>query len=720
MAEVPELNSLSTPETVPPPPLPQPPHTVEEADEEGGGEVGKGKVEVSLRDTARLLILPPAVALFHPSSPSYSPILKKCAGRRKKNFLNAKQRVVAEQRLELLNENFRPISFSPGKALDFSAHEQLFQALGLLDFAHLELDVEVRPDLLAHLIAYYDPLYRRSYVNGTRISVSRVDLARAIGLPSKKDKANVLQSKDSIQDLIFADGAIPILLDFMSNYMLFEDDMCIVPTEIIQAIQFVKEGVPYKVDWASVMWVFVEKELLEAPKTGRCCYASHLQRLIKSQHPLLFSKKLALPSEHENEGDEVPIADEAVNAVEAEINAAEEAPLEEEEEEGADHDIIKMRSLEDLVNVASDRHNSEFGLTLGESTMNGFDDCRVNEECQLFEGKNVGLEQCLLQRCNSKAFGIMDFDILTKVDEEEKERFMDDCSVKLSNLEKLISPDHFDEMENVNTLYAQQVNSNPSSDMMLTSCSNSHKNIILDHGLSGSINFGNHGKRKVDGIVDDEEEDQFDHNNKQKRMRGCQPWINLPPSSSFDECLDLIHRGIKGVSIHIAEKDQERVNMEMQMRYLNHLLEEKEQAIQSLKMAMEGQPNWQMSVRQYEDELCLVTQMMLGYKRALKETRSRFSDYRKMHPHDEESLYKDVPGEGGLVLSAREFEKYRLALEEDKRQKLLGTFCSLDKILNKFEECEEGIMVHDSKLEKLVGEMEQLKEGFVRSNCSDT
>ncbi|KAI0522590.1 hypothetical protein KFK09_004970 [Dendrobium nobile] len=684
-----------------------------EGRKEGEGE-GEGEEELNPKNMAKPSISPPAVALPHLVATSPSPRTKKCTGRRKKNSLSAKQRKVAEERLLILNKNFRPVPFSPGKTLDFSEHEQLFQALGLWDFAHLQLGEEVRPDLLADLIAYYDSSSHRSYVQGTRISVSRVDLARAIGLATKKEKTDAFLEKD--QELVSAKGATTALLDFMFNYMLFEE-LLILPSEVVQAIDFVKEGVPYKVDWAAIMWVLVEKELKEGHKSGTFCYASHLQRLIEHQRPHLFSKEpdpVFLAPEPEEE--EVSVPDEAVNVADDEVDAAEEVHLTEEE---GDADVRKMRSLQDLVDVSSERHDSEFGLMLGDNVMDDFDDCKVNVESDwLQEGKNEGFEQCL-RRCNSKASDSMDFENLAKMDEDEnlEERFANGVPIKFSNFERLNSSDLLQEMNNVSIPYAAQVNSfNPSSGVLLSMRTESHKNVILDRGSSGSTYFGYNGKRHLDEIGD-EERDHFEQKCHQNRMRACEPWGNLP--FSFDDCMNQVQGGVKRAKLMYSEKEQEVAKMEEQLQYLNHLVHDKELTIHSLKMMLEGQQNWQMAVRHYEHELCLVTQMMLGYKRALKECRGRFADYRKQHPRDDESLYKDLPGTGGLVVSAREFEKNRLVKEEEKREELLRTFGNLEQILNKLEKCEDGIMTHDSKLRNLVGEMEQLKDCLVKSSCLD-
>ncbi|KAJ0827034.1 hypothetical protein HanRHA438_Chr17g0821081 [Helianthus annuus] len=56
--------------------------------------------------------------------------------------------------------------------------------------------------------------------------------------------------------------------------------------------------------------------------------------------------------------------------------------------------------------------------------------------------------------------------------------------------------------------------------------------------------------------------------------------------------------------------------------------------------------------------------LLAGYRKALNDTRFKFSEYRKRFALQEEPLYKDA-GPGGLVLSTREIEKQRLKKQEE-------------------------------------------------------
>ncbi|KAK8955799.1 hypothetical protein KSP40_PGU012829 [Platanthera guangdongensis] len=645
--------------------------------------------------------------------PFLYPLPKRGYPRRKKKLLTHKQSSTANRRLEILSDNFHPVPFSPGKTLDFSAHEKIFRALGLWEFAHLELDSDVRSELLTHLIAYYDPANRRSYVNGTRISVSRSDLARALGLPAKKEKLSPLNCTDE---------AVFVLLEFISNYMPYGDDMCILPQEISQAIQFVKNGLPQKVDWAGLMWVLVEKDLLDAPNSGVFHCASHLQCLIKHQHPHLFLNEEHPMLEPIAEVDEeeiseveadVGVADAVVNMVEVEVTAAKE-----DEYDYSDSSPRKMRSLKDLENAVLDKNNSDLPLNLSasEHLVSGYEDEKAGEEEQwLEEMEHDGFEHCL-PHCSSGIVEGIEFKNFTKVDEQEghEMKYEDDPSLKFPNSRRQSPSDFLHAVGSASIPYFQQSNSfNADGGEFLTVGAESHKN-KLSHGPNYCLHFGNNGKRHACAVVDPVE-DHFE-GNQQKKMRTGEPSSNLPLSPY--ELMEQLQQHTQRLNMIYAERTQAIVNMEMQAQYLSHILPEKEQAVHSLKMMVEEQQHWRMVVRHYEHELDLITKMLLGYKKALKETQISFADYKRKHSLDDETLSKDVPGTGGLVLSASELAQQQLDKEEATRRKLLDTFGIFEKVLMNLKECEERIMMHNKKLVGLAREVKQLKKRFANSISS--
>jgi hypothetical protein len=251
------------------------------------------------------------------------------AGGKLRKPISDKQRAAAEQRLERLRARLllRPLEGPSPRVLP-PPHEDALRALGLLDFARLDLFADVpRPDLVAPLVAYYDPTCKRSFVHGVRVAVSRSDLARALWLPSKAASAA----------LAAAPNVDPAVLQLLQDYVLLPfrgDDMCILPQEVAAAEQAVREGSANRVDWAGLIWSLVEKEMLELPNRDDCVcyYGLHLQMLIRSQKPSLFEL-----IEEEDRGEIVP-----------------EASLDVEmEEEDGDTDV-KSKKLEELELVNDD------------------------------------------------------------------------------------------------------------------------------------------------------------------------------------------------------------------------------------------------------------------------------------------------------------------------------------------------------------------------------
>nr|CAD1842272.1 unnamed protein product [Ananas comosus var. bracteatus] len=614
-----------------------------------------------------------------------------------------------QQKLALLKESFRPVPFAATAAPDFARHETLFRALGLWGFANLELDCEIRPDLVAQLIAYYDPPKRRSFVNDMRISVSRADLARALTLPVKKEKAGE-GSCELQQELFAADESVAALLDFMSSFMLFQfqDDTCILPSEVASATQMVKEGQPQKVDWAGLMWGFVEKELLETPKSGVCYYASHLQCLMKCQHLRLFEEpegKAKLEAVPENE-----------TSMEVEMD----------EEEDDNDGPMKTTSLDGSQEIAGEKHNTglSLGLVADSNVADDFEQCKEGEEWRIEEENNGGSEHCF-RRCTSSGFGSMEFENLSKVDAEgQEDGKFDGFSVKMDSLGRMNSTDLLQAMGTVNASFRIPENAHdPSSGEFLSIGPEAHKNVSMDRGQGGSYFFGNNGKRQI-GEIDNEDDENIDHhfapNNQPKRMRSNGVWEYSP--LDFDACIEQVQSSLGKAKMFYAEKEQAYMNAQMELQYLNGILHQKDQFIHSLEKArMEEQQKWQMELCRFEHELNVMSQLVVGYKRALKQTRSAFADYRKKFPQSEEPLYSDVPGSGGVVLSTKELERQRLEKEEQMRLllgEMIGEFQK--EWLLKFEEFEPRLVAFERRIAELGEEMNILKEKFVKNRSSAT
>ncbi|KAF8754863.1 hypothetical protein HU200_011401 [Digitaria exilis] len=247
--------------------------------------------------------------------------------------LTEKQRAAAEQRLAHLRAHLllRPLdSPAAGARALPPPHEAALRALGLLEFARLDLHSDApRPDLVAPLVAYYDPAFKRSFVRGIRVAVSRHDLARALSLPPKP--ASAAPAPPDVDPAAVGPAVMQLLQDCV--LLPFQgDDMCILPPEVAAAEQAVREGSAHRVDWAGLIWGLVEKELLELPKRddGVCYFGPHLQRLILMQKPNLFE-----PVDDGERGEAVSEA-----SVDVEMD-------EEDGDRDADADV-KSKSLEEL------------------------------------------------------------------------------------------------------------------------------------------------------------------------------------------------------------------------------------------------------------------------------------------------------------------------------------------------------------------------------------
>ncbi|XP_008793161.2 uncharacterized protein LOC103709528 [Phoenix dactylifera] len=220
------------------------------------------------------------------SSAPYIPLLdspEKTLAKRKKDPASV------QEKLAFLARDLRPVPFSPAKPLaSLSPHEPLLRALGLWDFARLPLDRAIRSDLLSLLIAHYDPRTHRSLVRNARVALGRAAFARALALPLSLP---VEKEEEFNAELFSGKAAVATVMDFMMNWIVFLDDACVLPAEVVAATRLVKDGRPQKVDWAGLVWAMVEREILDAPRAGRCYYASHLQCLMKRQRPQLFEEE---------------------------------------------------------------------------------------------------------------------------------------------------------------------------------------------------------------------------------------------------------------------------------------------------------------------------------------------------------------------------------------------------------------------------------------------
>jgi hypothetical protein len=96
-----------------------------------------------------------------PEPPSLATNIVRRGGKRKKfqKQTTAHKKKFVEKYQNLI-ETLKPIPFAPAKALDFESHQSLLERVGLWNFVHIEFDSVVRSNLVAQLIASYNPASR--------------------------------------------------------------------------------------------------------------------------------------------------------------------------------------------------------------------------------------------------------------------------------------------------------------------------------------------------------------------------------------------------------------------------------------------------------------------------------------------------------------------------------------------------------------------------------
>jgi len=196
----------------------------------------------------------------------------------------------------VLKETMRPIPITTNTHItDLSKHEGVFQKLGLWEFANLDIDSDLRSHELAQLVMTYDQSAHCSFVKGSRIRVSRPDLARALIIPYKKEK-NSLEVPDSkvppgypIENC--SDEAARCVLSFISSRVCPCDDPYLTTEEMVGLVESGLND-EANIDWATLIWSRAEKELLQGKALEKFYYAPHFQQLIKFQRPKLFDSEL--------------------------------------------------------------------------------------------------------------------------------------------------------------------------------------------------------------------------------------------------------------------------------------------------------------------------------------------------------------------------------------------------------------------------------------------
>ncbi|CAL1379925.1 unnamed protein product [Linum trigynum] len=671
--------------------------------------------------------------------------------RNKSKRLIASRLKKIQKKLEALNENLKLIPFKPAKDLDFDSHEGLLKRLGLWDFVKLQFDANIRTDLVAQLIASYDPQQRGSYVNEVRVKVNRADLARALKLPTKKEKvSSSSESSAAAGEVKEGEEAIAFVDELVSTWMLLhDDDTWLMPVEIHNMIRTIKDGNFERMDWAGLIWYMVEKELSAAPNLGNCYYASHLQCLIKSQKENMLKEDDACYRK------ELDFKEDMIQEEEEEEEEASVKPSEE-----VQHVVVVAKSEEDSIqlslggldNAAAGedgeakaekagnedvvpQQQEQVGMVFEESKVVVeeeqaavvFEESKVVVEEDQGQWLNSSVNENFLQHCSSlKADDGLECEVERKqemevdddamkepeqgeeVDVEEPVEEMDfDCtSQEHDAMGGLASENLLGSMELAQdplTSDMQQLHADLSSGEFLAA---SRIHIEPNPGNSSHFGSGNDLKRDIAHLDDEDDDDDDDndipHHAFDKRMRTDDaPWEGKT-SSETGMLIGQMQHCLEKLRVAQMEKDQLYQEQSLNQQMLLNELQSRDDTIQHLhKLRYEEQQKSQIEVYKLERELCMMGNLLEGYRRALKETHKSFSEYRAKFPSHEEPLYKDA-GPGGLVLTAAELKKQRLREEEEERlarlfiEKKLKEF--EEEWVGKFEGYKEGIELLGDKL----------------------
>ncbi|CAN0913621.1 hypothetical protein LINGRAHAP2_LOCUS28043 [Linum grandiflorum] len=589
-----------------------------------------------------------------------------------KRFAAAKLKKL-NKKLEALNENLNPIPFKPAKDLDFASHEELLKRLGLWEFVNIKFDGSLRGDLVAQLIASYDPQQRAGYVNEARVRLNRADLGRALKLPAKKDKVSAPEAKASEEEIAF-------IAELVSTWMLLHDDTWMMPSDIYNWTKTIKEGSFERVDWAGLIWSMVEKELSAAPNLGNCYYASHLQCLIKCQKENMLKEEESHMQMEEDTVEEVVKTNEEFDVV---------TGLKEDSIElrlgTLDNDDVSEKGKEDVV---------------AEQAMVVEKDKEVVEEQEQEQRewfKSSMDDETFLQHCS-----------VAKSDEEEMKQ--DVAMNEVEDVEEMDfnrSPKEDDALEGVdseNFLASMDVGQGGiiSSEMEL------HANLAPGDFLASTVdiatNYGNGNDHKRDiSQLDDDEDDDIPHHAFDKRIRSDEqqpPYdvgkVHSETDVDYEQMQYLMNK------TRASHMEKERALQEASLNYQQLLneVQARDDMIQHLQsIRYEEQQKRHLEICKLERELDMMGNLLTGYRKALKETQKSFAEYRKKCPFPEEPLYKDF-GEGGLVLTTAEVDKLRR--DEEERLNLL----SIEKQVKEFEEEWVGkFQAHQERIDLLGGKL---------------
>ncbi|KAG2324823.1 hypothetical protein Bca52824_007551 [Brassica carinata] len=645
-------------------------------------------------------------------------------GKRKKGLLKKrKQQEKSREKLEVLLKTLKPIPFVPCKALDFARHEKLLKTLGIWEFLHLEFDQNIRQDLVANLVAYYSPEGRCSYVNGARVNVTRADLARALKLPKKKD----IVITDEEREVLETDESAKFVDEILETWVLLHtDDMWIMPVEVVEWGKDVKEKNLEKLDWAALLWFMVEKELKADPPLGDCFFASHLQLLIRSQKEDLLKEESKVDDEEDDvkevefvvksPKEDLPREESKVDDVK-EVEFMVKSPKEDLLREESKVDDVKEVEFmvkspkEDCLEVKEEEDVGATDLGRGDCAIDSKEEENHVEEHMI--ELNLGQETVSEMVAEEQQQGPVEEQPMdveeNKKEEDEKwswnagsSHFLRHCDLSIAtegdeenNIEDTMEMGEDEEIEdleeedeedkerheggfpffpNGDSLHGvgqENLILGDASPLRYASGLQMHGNSTGGHFLASRVDMhmamgsgsNTNNKRQID-----HENDMSYHNPDSKRLRTEEPtWDEKPPP--VEVCMDQIALWAEKARMSCAQKERERAQSEMNQEYMMSELQRKDEMIHDLERSKyEEQQRKDLMIYRLESELRMMTSVLEGYRKALKETKKASAEHRKRCPlRDEKPVYKDVKGSGGLVLSIGEIEKLRLKREAEDR-----------------------------------------------------
>ncbi|OWM73372.1 hypothetical protein CDL15_Pgr001486 [Punica granatum] len=649
--------------------------------------------------------------------------------------------------LDTFLKTFKPVPFIPAKALDFARHESLLKRLGLWEFVQVSFDRTLRSDLLAQLVTTFKKKERCSYVNEVRILVNRADLARALKLPLRKKERTSSGLEISLESTE-KEESIGFLLDFVSNWVLLHDDMWIMPDNVLNWNNAIREGRFESLDWPDMMWFMVEKELTQGPALENCYYASHLQCLIRSQREELLREEVDV----KDGDDDVKMVDLEEQSLELSLGHDNVDSADVDEKEGAASAEVGIRKEESFSAEKRDEEDEsgagreEDGVAVEEdgNVEAGMGEEEAEEADHQAEMENVAKEEepgeqwfldgqnetgeHFLRQCSFNNVGDIDMgynmDKKTEgegeegedmeeqeVEDEEGDDDDDDeeeqgdergrfhMSENLNDLEGLSSANLIQVMDNNQMPFSSGVQiCGDSCGEFLASSSRAETHL----GPGGPSIYGNPNKREMD------------HSNGLLLNNGSNKRMRTEPLD-FNTCSENALEWFEKMRMAHEAREQMWATSAMNQQILLNELQQRESMIEHLhKARAEDQQKMQHDIYRLERELHMMVGLLEGYRKALKESNRAFAEYRAGCPQLDEPLYRDVPGSGGLMLSVTELEKQRARREEEERAKLV---IMKDRIKDfeavwsmRFEAHLEATELLANKLLKIEEEMKAVKK----------